>query len=274
MSREPHILITGSTGNLGEKAIDALAGTGCRITRIGRNSNQRPDVVPADLTTYDKSWAKHFENVDTVLHLAADPKPIATWESVQRLNIDLSLNVLRASQEAGVKRFIFASSNWILGGYRFSNTPLQTETPPKPINPYGASKLFLEQVGLALSNQCGMAFVSLRIGYCAPGANEPGQHMAFGRWGQEMWLSNEDWAQAVQKVCLGAVKESAVLNIMSNNSGMRWDLSHSRAVIGFDPLSKHDPNLSMSGRIQEFLARLRDRVIPQMSEVPAFGRRW
>jgi NAD(P)-dependent dehydrogenase (short-subunit alcohol dehydrogenase family) len=274
MSRQPHILVTGSTGNLGEKAVSALAGPGCRITRVGRNSNQRPDVVAADLTTFDAAWAKHFEGVDTVLHLAADPKPVSTWESVQRLNIDLSLNVLRAAQVAGVKRFVFASSNWILGGYRFSDTPLRPETPPRPVNPYGASKLFSDRVGLALSNQCGMTFLSLRIGYCAPGDNAPGTQMAFGRWGQEMWLSNEDWAQAVQKACLGPAQESAVLNIMSNNSGMRWDLSRSKVAIGFDPVSKHDPYLNVPSRIREQAARLRDRVFPQMSEAPAFGRRW
>jgi hypothetical protein len=31
-----------------------------------------------------------------------------------------------------------------------------------------------------------------------PGENRPGSHMAYGRWGQQMWLSNDDWRQVVQ----------------------------------------------------------------------------
>jgi nucleoside-diphosphate-sugar epimerase len=274
MARHQRILITGSTGNLGEKAVQALGSEDCDIIRIGRNTNERPDVIAADLTRFDPTWAQHFEGVDVVLHLASDPTPVASWDSVQRLNIDLGLNVMRAAQDAKVARFVFASSNWILGGYRFCDTFLESSTSPRPVNPYGASKLFLERAGLSLSDQSGMTFLSLRIGYCAPGQNAPGPHMAFGRWGQEMWLSNDDWQQAVQKACLCPVQGSAVINIMSNNKGMRWDLSSTKSAIGFEPVSKHIPHMSFFGTIRERIAKLRDQTFPRMLEAPAIGKRW
>lgn len=270
-----HILVTGSTGNLGGKAVDALrAHNGVRLSRIGRNARGLPDVIGVDLEVYDRSWARHFAGAKVVLHLAADPKPVASWASVQALNIDLCMHVLRAAEEAGVERFVFASSNWILGGYRFSDERLSGATSPLPINPYGASKLFMERMGLAQSGRTGMAFLSLRIGYCQPGDNIPGPHMAFGLWGQEMWLSNEDWAQAVRKACLAPFEGAAIINIMSDNAGMRWDLEGARSAIGYEPLSRYAPRVSLSGHLKDRLAWLREMVFPQMSETPRFGSRW
>lgn len=269
------VLVTGSTGNLGEKAVAALSAIpNLDIRRIGRNTAGKMDVIAADLEMYDESWAQHFHETDAVLHLAADPKPVATWGSVTRYNVDLALNVLRAASEAKVKRFIFASSNWILGGYRFSREPLRDSTIPRPVNPYGASKLFIERQGLSLSAQSGMLFLSLRIGYCAPGQNVPGPHMGFGRWGQEMWLSNADWEQAVQKSCISPLTHSAVINIMSDNKGMRWDLDLARSTIGYAPVSHHIPKMTTMGTLKESIAMLRDRLLPTMSETPLFGRRW
>src|SRR5579872_1049685 len=194
------IVVTGSTGNLGKKAVAALSRLdGWEIVRIGRNAAGEPGVIAADLERYDAAWVDQFKKADAVFHLAADPKPIGTWESIARLNIDLALNVFRAAEEARVRRLVFASSNWVLGGYRFRNEKLTADLSPRPVNPYGASKLFMERYGLALAARTGISVFSLRIGYCQPGPNRPGPHMAFGRWGQEMWLGNRDWEQAVIK---------------------------------------------------------------------------
>ena len=274
MPQPPHILVTGSTGNLGEKAVEALNEKSCRVTRIGRNSNRRSDVIDADLTRCSEDWSPHFAGVDTVLHLAADPKPVAKWDSVQKLNIDLSLNVLRAAQNHGVNRFVFASSNWILSGYRFTNERLDSSTPPLPTNPYGASKLFFERVGIEQAKHTGMSFLSLRIGYCQPGENLPGPHMAFGRWGQEMWLSNEDWGRAVECACLNPFKGQAVVNIMSRNAGMRWDLSEAKDNIGYVPVSESDPKLGISGKAKDLVVRMYDRLLLPTVNILFSGNRW
>ena len=274
MSKQPHILVTGSTGNLGEKAVEVLNSKGCLVTRIGRNSNRQSDVITADLVQYDKNWASHFADVDTVFHLAADPKPIATWDSVQELNFDLSLNVLRAAQEYRVKKFVFASSNWILGGHRFTNEQLNSSTSPFPINPYGASKLFFERVGIEQTQHSGMSFLSLRIGYCQPGNNKPGPHMAFGRWGQEMWLSNEDWKHAVECACLSEFEGAVVLNIVSDNAGMRWDLSEAKSAIGYVPMSQSTPRMGVVGNVKDLLVHMRQRLIPAITGKSQLGKRW
>ena len=85
-------------------------------------SSRSPRTSPTDPTRSGgplelrPGWASAFRGVDAVLHLAADRRPEAPWDSLQRLNLDLSMNVLRAAEEGQVRRFAFASSNWVLGG--------------------------------------------------------------------------------------------------------------------------------------------------------------
>ena len=269
------VLVTGSTGNLGSKAVAALeAVEDVRTVRIGRNSAGLPDVISADLSDYGGGWARRFRGMDAVLHMAADPRPVSEWAAVTKLNIDLALNVFRAAEEAQVDRLVFASSNWVVGGYRFGRERLAPGIPPRPVNPYGAAKLFVERAAMALGERTGISVLALRIGYCQPGENLPGPHMAFGRWGQEMWLSNEDWAQAVRRSCLSGCAESAVLNIVSQNEGMRWDLESARASIGYEPASRHAPRLSATALFKDAAARMRDRVIRRHSAKPLFGTRW
>lgn len=269
------VLLTGSTGNLGQKATDALKGVeGLELIRIGRNGGNDPQVITADLEVYDDAWVRHFDGVDTVMHLAADPRAVGDWDTVTPLNVDLALNMMRAARQASVKRFVFASSNWVLGGYRFRPEALTGDLSPCPVNPYGASKLFIERLGRAMAAETGMGFLSLRIGYCQPGDNLPGPHMAFGLWGQQMWLGNADWAQAVVKSAITDFTGFHSINVVSANEGMRWDLTEARAAIGYAPTQHHRPALNLQGRLKDLAAQLRERFIPSGAAAPAFGRRW
>ena len=259
------VLITGATGNLGRKATAALG---------AHDDVELVDIGDADLSTYDAGWVSAFEGVDVVLHLAGDPRPVATWQSALSLNVDMSLNVLRACKTGDVRRFVFASSNWVLGGYRFSDELLTPHTTPRPVNAYGVSKLAIERVGAAVAAGSQMSFLALRIGWCQEGENRPGPHMSFGRWGQELWLSNEDWAQAVERACTAPFEGFAVVNVMSRVAGSRWDLTATERLIGYRPRSAHTPTLTPRRRLQDAAARLRNRVFPMHSEAPPFGSRW
>jgi NAD+ dependent glucose-6-phosphate dehydrogenase len=273
------VLVTGAAGNLGRKAIAAL-GDLDDVTMMGIDDAPAADLGPeteliqADLSTHDQSWARRFRDVDVVLHLAADPRPIATWQSVLRSNIDLSQHVLRAAEENGVDRFVFASSNWVLGGHRFTSEALTPATAPLPVNPYGFSKLATERDGAAVAARCAMSFLAIRLGWCQPGENQPGPHMAFGRWGQELWLSNDDWRQAVQRACTVCFEGFAVVNVMSDNAGMRWDLTDAERVLGYRPLSRHSPRMPLRRHLTNSAARLRDSVLAPTAGTPRFGARW
>jgi len=53
---------------------------------------------------------------DAVVHLAADPGESWTWSSVPENDVVGCYNILDAAAEAGVKRFVFASTNHVVGG--------------------------------------------------------------------------------------------------------------------------------------------------------------
>ncbi|MEP7202018.1 MAG: NAD(P)-dependent oxidoreductase [Ilumatobacteraceae bacterium] len=273
------VLVTGAAGNLGRKAIAALLELD-EVAVIAVDDQPAHDLgrdvecIQADLSAYDSIWAGRFADVDVVLHLAADPRPVASWQSVLRSNVDLSLNALRAAEEQGVERFVFASSNWVLGGLRFSKQQLTPSTPPRPVNPYGFSKLITERVGALVAARSEMAFLALRIGWCQPGENRPGPHMAFGRWGQELWLSNDDWRQVVQRACTTAFAGFNVVNVMSDNTGMRWDLSETERLLGYRPRSRHTPRLTVRRRISDVAARVRDTLLAPIASAHRFGARW
>lgn len=98
--------------------------------------------------------------------------------------------------------------------------------------------------------------------------------MAFGRWGQEMWLGNHDWQQAVVKAVTCPFHGAAVLNIVSSNQGMRWDLDEARAAIGYEPRECHRPRLRLFGHLKDTSARIRERLMPSGTPTPRFGARW
>ena len=229
------VLITGAAGNLGSKLRAHCAALGWQLRLLDVDSKGDADIVAADLSVWDASWAARFAGVDAVVHLAATPSPEASWAAVQRLNIDLTQNVYEAAARGGVRRLVFASSNWVMAGYRAQEGRLSTEMDPDPVNPYGVSKLVGERMGRSYHERWGLSVVCLRIGYCQRGENRPGPHMKMGRWGQAMWLSDRDFCHGVERAVLADGIGFAVLNLMSANAGMRWDIDATRAAIGYVP---------------------------------------
>ena len=258
MAANTTVVITGARGNLGGKlakalapayrlrCLDLLGGDGC---------------IAADLSAYDESWAQHFTGADTILHFAADSQPTSSWASVHASNIVATANVLRACRAHGVRRIIFASTNQIMGGYRFSGGLVTTDMPPAPLNPYAVSKLFCEEAGRAIAAETGISFIALRIGNIMPGDNVPHAGMGIGLWGQQMWLSNRDFVSGVQAAIDVANVSFAVVNLVSNNPGMRWDLADTTKILGFVPRDGFAPQLSAEDIEEDRAARLA-RLVP------------
>ena len=112
------IVITGAAGNLGRKIASHLESRNdYDLTLLDINPGDDSEIVSADLSRSDDSWEQHFEGVDTVVHMAAEPRPHAPWESLEKLNIDLTINVYTAAVAKGARRLIFASSNWVMGTF-------------------------------------------------------------------------------------------------------------------------------------------------------------
>ena len=97
--------------------------------------------------------------------------------------------------------------------------------------------------------------ISLRLGWCQPGENRPQTISATGlagtlvdmndpeiartqRWFKGMWLSNRDFLHLLECAILSDVNEwpspGIVVNGMSNNRGMVWDIETTRRLIGYE----------------------------------------
>lgn len=267
------VLITGATGNIGAKLTAFLRETGGYDLRlVCLNPKGEPGVHTADLSTYDEAWASEFEGVDTVIHLAADPNPHAGWASLQSLNLDLMFNVMAACQLKGVRRVIFASSNHVMGGYRFGNEWLTTDMVPNPGNNYGATKLMGERLGKMFFERHGLSFIAFRIGAFPKGENSR-PHTGFNasRWGLGMWLSDRDLFDAFQRAIDDETIGFGVYNLVSANAGTRWDLDSLKRDLGFVPRDGVATDPDFKWRIKQTLAWLRRSVLPRLAE--RVGRR-
>jgi len=94
-------------------------------------------------------------------------------------------------------------------------------------------QLSIERAGRDWVERTGRSFIAFRIGYCqhAPG-NIPGPHMDHGVWGQQMWRVT-DLCQGMERAVMAHDVRFAILNLMSDNPGMRWDIEATRRVIGY-----------------------------------------
>lgn len=230
------VLITGAGGNIGRKLREAWAGI-YDLVPIDRVADpDDPDRIVADLSELDDEWIGHFHGVDAVVHLAANPDEFAPWDALQAPNLDALANVLHASALAGVDRLIFASSNHAMGGYRDRpESPIAVDLPPRPDGPYGASKLMGERLGRSLGRAFDITFVALRLGWIQRGENRPGTLP--DEWARAMWLSNRDLVRLFTRAVEAELGDRTfvLVNGMSRNRGMRWDLRPAAALLGFEP---------------------------------------
>ena len=166
------------------------------------------ELLECDLTDpRDSRWRDAFDRVQAVVHFAADnPYPDASWDEAA-ISIDMTLNVaLAAAGSPSVERFVFATSNHVMG--RYKDDPLAatvgpgTLTPDRPLGvgtvwaetdppldatAYSSTKMVGERICQALGAQSDGAttFVSVRIGWCQPGPNLPETLNATGEPGAD-----------------------------------------------------------------------------------------
>lgn len=225
------ILVTGAAGHLGGAVARHLIEAGHRVRALDIAPCPELDGTVADLSVRDGDWVSAFSGVDCVVHLAGAPSPRIDWATAQSANIDATLNVYAAAAQAGCGRVIFASSNWVLAGHRDGDTPLTPDTDPAPINPYGCSKLFGERAGLALSGQV-PSVIAFRIGYCPRPHGQRRAPFKAEDWFVHMWLTKRDLLAAHLRAVESDHSGFAVLNLMSDVQGSRWDTRATSTLLG------------------------------------------
>jgi nucleoside-diphosphate-sugar epimerase len=262
-----HVLITGAGGHLGRKLFDFLEGDPIfDVSGIDIRPVVHPHIYTADLSG-SADWADLLDGVDVIIHLAGDREPTASWASSIQNNMDATLTLYHHAVNKGVKRVVLASSNWIHGDKRFTIDRLDADAPAGPVNAYGMSKLFCERTGAYFAEHHDLSVICMRIGWTQwTHDNQPGVHMAMGRWGQEMWLSDRDFLDGMKAALLAKNVKFAALNLMSDNLNMRWDMSQTIKVIGFTPRDGSPANMNLRLRMQTRLKKFLTFSLPRYFE--------
>ena len=105
-----------------------------------------------------------LEGVDAVFHLAANVSVDLSVKNpllVNEVNVGGTLNVLRESVRADVKRFVYASSCAVYG--EPAHLPINEDHPTKPTSPYGVSKLAAEHYCKVFYEVYGLETICLRF---------------------------------------------------------------------------------------------------------------
>jgi NAD+ dependent glucose-6-phosphate dehydrogenase len=274
MERRRTVVLTGATGNIGRKLWRHLEGIGCEIRPICLNPGGDLAVTTADLSRSDLKWTDRFAGADAVIHLAARLAVGPEWPPIIGANVDAVLQVYLAAARHGVPRVIFASSVWAQYGYRHTRDPLTPSLPPRPTNPYGTAKFFGERVGQCFFDQYGIGGVAFRIGANRPGPeNRPDHAMTRGDWEQSCWVSDRDLCQGFARAVTADYQGFAVLNLVSDIAGSRWQWQTTRDVLGYVPEDKHTVCVGPKRRLQSAVARIGRVTIPSFLE-RRISRNW
>jgi nucleoside-diphosphate-sugar epimerase len=228
------VLITGAAGRIGT-AFRERYGDRYDFRLVDINPVPDPgshETWAADLVSLDEA-RRACEGIHTVLHLAADPSPAATfYDTLLPLNIQMTYNLFHAAVEQGCRRVIFASSIHAVNAY-----PLDVQIHPSdPILPgdlYGVTKCFGEALCAYYSQREGLSSIAVRIG--AFGKPERVRECGDSRM-LSLWVSHDDLSQLLMR-CIDAPDDLRYLIVqgVSDNQFKRMDISNARTILGYAP---------------------------------------
>jgi uronate dehydrogenase len=247
------VLITGAAGRIG-RSFAAYAQARYELRLLDRPGacfdglDELGEVVTCDVTDLDELIGA-CQDIDTIIHLAANPDPNAAWAELLGPNIIGTYNVFAASKAAGCRRVVFASSIHAVMGY----PPDQQVATTDLVNPgdvYGVTKCFGEAMGRYMAEQEGVSVVVLRLGAFLP--IDVAQDAAAATVA-DIYLAPEDLFQLLDRSVDAEGIRFGLFHAISNNRVTRLDLSDTRRVLGYQPV--HDfallpPQLAPSAQAQ------------------------
>ena len=165
-------LVTGGAGFIGSNIVEELLKRGEKVAVLdnfstGKKENLKPFLSKIKVFKGDirnkVDLKKALKGVDYCIHQAAlrsVAKSVDDPFSTNDVNINGTLNILFEAKKAKVKRVVYASSSSAYGDVKLF--PQKEDFNPRPISPYGVSKLGGELYACAFAETFGLETVSLR----------------------------------------------------------------------------------------------------------------
>jgi nucleoside-diphosphate-sugar epimerase len=242
------VVITGAAGRIGTQIVEELSPShDLSLIDVrpveGRNSivadiSRDPALTGRRRWFKPKPWSAAFAGANVVVHLGANPEPLAPWEKVLPDNIQGTWNVIAAAAQHGVSRVIFASSNWAVKArermlapdcYQPNGPKIGSDAPPQPITAYGLSKAFGEQAGRMFVDEKKLqSFVAVRIGNYQP---KPSTDEIV----RVRWIGVEDIRSLFRRCVEADLKGFHVVYGVSAQKTAPYDLSHTRQALSWSP---------------------------------------
>ncbi len=238
------MLVTGCAGFIGSHLTERLLKKGHKVVGIDNfsdyysrkqkerniadfieNKNFRfieEDILKVDIENI-------MEGVDVVFHQAAQPGVRLSWgenfEVYTRNNVNATQRLLEACKGKQIKGFIYASSSSVYGDVQ--TMPIREDVTPKPVSPYGVSKLASENLCYLYHKNFGIPVTSLRYFTVYGPRQRP--DMAFHRFirailkGEEMTLFGTG-EQTRDFTYVSDIVEANILAMKSNLSGETFNI--------------------------------------------------
>ena len=242
------VLVTGSSGQIGRGFLRHFGHAYDLRLTYNTHPFDAPghEVAQMDLTDYG-SVLKATQGLEAVVHLGADSRGQQPWETVLPNNIVGTYNAMEAAREAGVRRFVYASSNHAAGFALNEGIPLSADAPDRPDSLYGVGKIFGEALGRFYHDKHGLEVICLRIGACHGDdfwASQQAivQRAIDHRGGYPydlatylaIWISPRDMSQLIH-CALSADCDWGVFYGISDNDPAAFDLSETQRALGYKP---------------------------------------
>jgi UDP-glucose 4-epimerase len=165
------ILVTGGCGYIGSHMVHALVDAGERVVVLDNLSTGTRSAIPGsvplvvgsvgDQTLVERLAREH--HVSAIIHFAGSivvPESVRDPLGYYRNNTANSRTLLEAAVACGIDRFIFSSTAAVYGNP--DRVPIDEDAQPRPMSPYGTSKLMTEAMLKDVGAAHGMRYVILR----------------------------------------------------------------------------------------------------------------
>ncbi|WP_147819506.1 NAD-dependent epimerase/dehydratase family protein [Salidesulfovibrio onnuriiensis] len=286
------VLVTGGCGFIGANLLPMLLARDCEVRILDSLVLGKKEYVAGldvelqigDIRNSDDA-ARAVKGMDTVIHLAAFGSVVASVQD-PKTNFDMNpggtLNMLQASVQAEVEQFVFSSTGGALIGN--AEPPVNENSLPRPISPYGAGKLACEGYLNAFAGSYGLKTKIMRFAnaYGPYSGHKLGAVTAFIKAvhaGEPITIYGDGSATRdflyVDDLCAGItamaeteVEPASVLHLASGRETSVLELAHLIAETGGSPNHEITLQPNRPGEVQRNFAAY-DRAREMLGFEPA-----